>query len=243
MLFDGSLRPGDRLPAERELALQLGIGRPALREALRALEANGLIILRKGKSGGAFISEGQSGVFSESMSDMLRLSQVSVDQLFEARLWFQTAVARAACQRATKKDIQRLRDNVEQGEALHAQGLERERIEHNIDFHVILAEMTRNPVAVMVIRGLTDSLKALIRQIGSRPISTLFRDRLKLVEALERKDEDAAAGAMEWILKSTRRSYKDLEERKLPSVAQPLAVLEAIPLATTSKRRYVRSAK
>src|SRR3982751_343053 len=70
MLFDGSLRPGDRLPPERELAVTLGVGRPALREALRALEVGGLLELRKGKTGGAFISSGDHRVVSGGMSDM-----------------------------------------------------------------------------------------------------------------------------------------------------------------------------
>ena len=133
MLFGGALKPGDRLPGERDLSVQLGIGRSALREALRALEASGLIILRKGKRGGAFISSGTPRVISENISDLLRLSSISVDQLFEVRLWIQTGLARAACQRATEEDIDRLRQNVHEGERLHARGLDLQRIEVNIE--------------------------------------------------------------------------------------------------------------
>jgi len=86
MLFGGALKPGDRLPGERDLAAQLGIGRPAVREALRALESSGLITLRKGKTGGAFISKGKASVIAENMADMLRLSSISVDQFYELRL-------------------------------------------------------------------------------------------------------------------------------------------------------------
>jgi GntR family transcriptional repressor for pyruvate dehydrogenase complex len=214
MLFEGALKQGDRLPGERDLAVQLGIGRSALREALRALEANGLIILRKGKTGGAFISNGTTRVISENMSDLLRLSSISVDQLFEVRLWIQTGLARAACHRATREDIERLRQNVFDGEQLHAKGQSVKRIEVNIEFHNILAEATKNPVAQIVIRGLTDALKALIHEVGSYPIASLFKDRLKLVDALENRDEDAAEAAMERILKSTKQMYKRLEEQK-----------------------------
>jgi GntR family transcriptional regulator, transcriptional repressor for pyruvate dehydrogenase complex len=218
LLFDGTLKPGDRLPGERDLSVQLGIGRPALREALRALEATGLIILRKGKTGGAFISNGKARVIAENMSDLLRLSTISVDQLFEVRLWVQTGLARAACRRATKGDIERLRQNVLEGESLHARGLSRQRIEVNVEFHNILAEATRNPVAQIVIRGLTDALKALSHEVGSYPIPSLFDDRLGLVDALEKKDEDAAAAAMERILESTKPLYKRLEAQKLAAI-------------------------
>lgn len=215
MLFGGALKPGDRLPGERDLAVQLGIGRPALREALRALESSGLIVLRKGKLGGAFISSGKISVIAENMSDLLRLSTISVDQLFEVRLWIQLDLARAACQRATREDIERLRRNVFEAEHFDQKDLHQKRIEVNLEFHNILAEATKNPVAQIVIRGLTDALKALIREVGSYPIKSLFEDRLKLVNAIEKRDEAAAAVAMERILLSTKKTYKRLEELKL----------------------------
>ncbi|WP_426442565.1 FadR/GntR family transcriptional regulator [Bradyrhizobium genosp. P] len=58
LLADGSLKPGDKLPAERQLAEQFGVGRSALREALRTLEAAGILTLKKGAHGGAFIRQG-----------------------------------------------------------------------------------------------------------------------------------------------------------------------------------------
>lgn len=214
MLFSGALKQGDRLPGERDLSVQLGIGRPALREALRALEASGLIVLRKGKMGGAFISNGKTKVIAENMSDLLRLSSISVDELFEVRLWLQVGLARAACQRATKADIERLRQNVAEGERLHAAGQDVKRTEVNIEFHNILAEATRNTVAQIVVRGLTDGLKALIADVGTYAIPSLFEDRLRLVRALEDRDEEAAAAAMAQILTSTRPTYKRLEALK-----------------------------
>lgn len=246
-LFSGTLKPGDRLPGERDLSVQLGIGRPALREALRALEATGLIILRKGKTGGAFISNGKARVIAENMSDLLRLSSISVDQLFEVRLWMQTGLARAACQRATKDDIERLRQNVLEGEGLHSRGLSRQRIEVNVEFHNILAEATRNPVAQIVIRGLTDALKALSHEVGSYPIASLFDDRLSLVGALERKDEDAAAAAMERILKSTKPLYKRLEAQRLAAAKAANAPVRAArtgrkPNGTGGKTKAVKGA-
>ncbi len=253
MLFSGALKTGDRLPGERDLSVQLGIGRPALREALRALEATGLIILRKGKTGGAFISNGKTRVIAENMSDLLRLSTISVDQLFEVRLWIQPEIARVACRRATADEIERLRQNVHEGELLHAKGLNVKRIEVNVEFHNILAEATRNPVAQIVIRGLTDALKALSREIGSYPIASLFDDRLRLVDALAQRDEDAAAAAMERILKSTKVMYKRLEEQRLAGVrasalpprtegaARKLALKKANGKAARAKKKPARA--
>src|SRR3954463_5177030 len=105
MITGGALKAGDRLPPERELSARLGVGRPALREALRLLEGAGLIDLRKGKTGGAFISTGSTSVMSENMSDLIRLGNVSIQELFEARLGVGEAVVRLACERITAAEL------------------------------------------------------------------------------------------------------------------------------------------
>ena len=88
----GQLKPGDKLPAERELALQLGVGRNALREALRSLEIAGIVRLQKGVKGGAFIREGNTGQMNQVMQDMLSLGSITVEELTEARVHIQDLV-------------------------------------------------------------------------------------------------------------------------------------------------------
>ena len=74
----GLLKPGDKLPPERELAQQLGVGRNVLREALRSLEIAGILRLQKGAKGGAFIHEGDASRMDEVVRDMLSLGSISV---------------------------------------------------------------------------------------------------------------------------------------------------------------------
>ncbi len=82
----GVLKPGDKLPPERELAQQLGVSRNVLREALRSLEMAGILRLQKGVKGGAFIQEGDTSRMNEVMRDMLSLGTISVRELSEARI-------------------------------------------------------------------------------------------------------------------------------------------------------------
>ena len=90
----GSLRPGDKLPPERELALKLGVSRAAVREALRSLEIAGVVGLHKGAHGGAFILKGDPDIVTRSIRDMFHLGRVSLDNLTEARtLVMQMAIA------------------------------------------------------------------------------------------------------------------------------------------------------
>src|SRR5215475_14383912 len=82
----GVLKPGDKLPAERDLAQQLGVSRNVLREALRSLEMAGVLRLQKGVKGGAFIREGDTTRKNVVVRDMLRLGTISVRELSEARI-------------------------------------------------------------------------------------------------------------------------------------------------------------
>lgn len=212
LLFDGSLKPGDRLPPERELCQTLGIGRPALREALRALEAGGLIESRKGKMGGAFISSGNHHVVSEGMSDMLRLGSVGIDEMFEAREWFMAGLIRPVCQRITPVDIEKLRANVETAERLNAAGRLEERVHANFEFHSLLAEASHNPVAVVVMRGLMDALRSVIREIGTDLPPRYFDMRRSLVKALSERKHDVAERLMVQMLHSSSDMYKRLQQ-------------------------------
>src|SRR5438445_1009932 len=96
----GSLKPGDKLPAERELAVQFGVSRTVLREALRSLEIAGLVRLTKGAHGGAVILDGGSAL-TRSFKDMITLGRVTIEDLTEARVLLEDAIVRLACERAT----------------------------------------------------------------------------------------------------------------------------------------------
>src|SRR5690606_8735266 len=73
LIGSGQLREGDRLPPERELAAQFGVGRNTLREALRALENSGVLTLRKGVNGGAFIHSGGGEAVTKALADLYRM--------------------------------------------------------------------------------------------------------------------------------------------------------------------------
>jgi len=217
MLFGGALRPGDRLPPERELARMLGVGRPALREALRALEVSGLIELRQGKTGGAFVAHGCQDVVSGSLSDMLRLRTVSSEQMFEARLWILSSLARPASRCIEAGEIAAMRANVKRAAQLHAAGRFNERIEVNFEFHRLLAQAARNPVALLLVDALTDALRSLIERVGSDLSPGFFANRRLLIEALEVHDEDLAAKRMEKIVRETEQTYTRLERARSES--------------------------
>jgi len=227
LLFDGTLKAGDRMPPERELCQMLGVGRPALREALRSLEASGLLELRKGKTGGAFVTSGDTRVVSGGMSDMLRLGKVSLEEMFEAREWLLSALVRPACRRITPPEIERLRENIDRAEQLHAAGRLEDRIDANFEFHWLVAEASRNQVATAVIRGLMDALRSVIREIGTELPPRYFEHRRALVKAFEKRDEDAAARLTATIVRSSEEIYKRLNQEHVQKEGAVAATAEA----------------
>src|SRR5438552_1106228 len=109
----GQLKEGSRLPPERELAEQFGVSRVTVRDALRALEAMGLIEVRVGARGGAFVTVPSGSVMGQTMSDMMMMQALSPDDIVEARLVVELGTVTLACGRATEEDLAGLRDHAE----------------------------------------------------------------------------------------------------------------------------------
>lgn len=230
LLFNGALRPGDRLPAERELCAMLGISRPALREALRGLETGGLLEMRPGKYGGTFITGGKASVVSGAMSDLLRLGSVSIAELFEARRWIQGAVVKAACERLTAAQIDALEQNVDEAEVAHAEGRFEDRIRINVEFHNMLADGSANSVASMVVRALTHAWQTLMADVGSDQVTGGIAYRRDLIAALRNRDAEAAAQALSEILRTSEALYKELaKQRKQALIDKASAAPGATP--------------
>lgn len=148
----GDIASGNRLPAERELCEQYGVSRVTVREALRVLEANGLVDIRLGSHGGAFVTAPTAERAAGSVEDYLVLSAVTTQEAREVRTILELGLVPLACERASEEDLERLG---------HAYGeLERARQEGQgdsraiADFHVQLARAAGNAAADMLLRPL-----------------------------------------------------------------------------------------
>src|SRR5438093_13522005 len=84
-IFEGELKRGDRLESERELAERFGVSRIMVRDALRVLEARGLVLVKVGASGGAFVTETNADQVAESISTMIQLRRRTLSRVAEAR--------------------------------------------------------------------------------------------------------------------------------------------------------------
>lgn len=210
MLSAGELKMGDRLPAERVLSKQLRVSRSALREALRTLEMSGLLEMKMGKSGGAFISNGNAKKVASSMADLLRLGDISLAHLTEARLLIENVVVRVACERATESDYLALEANAKAASDLFDKGMMSEKTDMNIEFHNALARATRNPVLILMMETLTDVLRAFAHELGSETTRTGLHSRKRFLKAMRARDTQAAVHEMERNLTRVHRHYLKL---------------------------------
>jgi GntR family transcriptional repressor for pyruvate dehydrogenase complex len=106
LIFSGQLGPGDKLPPERELAVQLSTSRPTLRTALRALEALGFVMVKIGSKGGFRINDAET--ISRRWNDWMRANKHQLEEMLDFRRWVELEIARRAAERRTIEDVKML---------------------------------------------------------------------------------------------------------------------------------------
>jgi GntR family transcriptional regulator, transcriptional repressor for pyruvate dehydrogenase complex len=220
----GTLRPGDKLPAERELAQQLGVGRNALREALRSLEIAGIVKLQKGVKGGAFIQSGDASRMNEVVRDMLSLGSISVAELTESRVHIQDLVVRLACERATRADLDAIAANIERTREMTEAGRYLDRVECSREFYRLLVEAAHNQVLAMMVRSITEILMQFVYTrvaAGGKPQPRLVEKRRDFLEALRARDAETATRLMRTHLGSVHRLLEPFAETRLSGDQTP----------------------
>jgi GntR family transcriptional repressor for pyruvate dehydrogenase complex len=147
-IYSRTLKPGDKLPSERELTAQFNVGRISVREALRMLEQAGLILIKQGSGGGAYIRAADTSAISESVYDLVSRSDISLKDLTEVRLAVEKQILQCAFEKITADDLETLEKSIEELEMVI-----KKKTQQDIpvyfeltNFHVIIARMTRNPV-------------------------------------------------------------------------------------------------
>jgi DNA-binding FadR family transcriptional regulator len=221
MLAEGSLRPGDKLPAERDLAVQLRVSRSALREALRTLEIAGIVELKKGVKGGAFVRPGDPKSMRRVIQDLMHLGAISLDDLTEARVLVQSGVVRLACARATKADIDAIAENIDRTEEMTKAGRHDERLRYVTQFYRLLALATRNEVLTIMVDSLTDILLRFLRGMaGGAPQPGLVESRRRFFRHLQARDSEKASKELESHL---TKLHKLLIQHYRPPQEPPLS--------------------
>src|SRR5438270_4614404 len=194
-IVKGNLKPGDQLPAERDLAQRFGVSRTAVREAVKALREKGLVEAYSGR--GTFITDGTTQAVRQSLDLMVKIGQPEGStHLAEVRAILEPEIAGLAAMRIQEAELATMREAVA---VMDKAGQDPDAyIEADLDFHLALAEAAANPL----ILSLLDSIVGLLREQRLR----IFRvpggpDRgqvhhKRILEAVERHDAEKARDAM-----------------------------------------------
>lgn len=199
LVLDGVLRPGDRLPPERELALELEVSRPSLREALQKLEASGLLETRHG--GGTFVKNAIAAPMTDPLSEVFHRHPDAAFDFIELRYTLDGISAYYAAARGTEIDRELLTQRYRAMEAAHHLDDPTEEAERDADFHIAIAEASHNIILLHLMRGMMDLLRKdvifnrmqLYRVSSSREI--LLKQHRAIYDAIMSGDADGARTA------------------------------------------------
>lgn len=205
MIRSGLLKPGQQLPPERELAAMLGVGRPAVREAIRGLALLGLLRIRQGE--GTFVGKLDMRELLEPLELIIDLNAGTLEALFDARLIIETGVAALAATRMAEEELVRLSRNVEDEARLVSDPAAFSAAD--VEFHEAIIDACDNPF-LQSIAGSLYVLGKKSRGITSQIPATLERslqDHRDILAALKSRDAQRAADAMRAHLMRVRDAY------------------------------------
>ncbi|KIT15611.1 FCD domain-containing protein [Jannaschia aquimarina] len=216
LILRGILRPGDRLPAERELAERLGVSRPSLREAIAELSERGLLEARAGA--GIYVADILGGVFSPAL---VRLFQNHDDALLDHiafRRDMEGLAASRAARQGSETDLRVVSEIFAKMETAHARRDAAEEARLDADFHMAIVEASHNVVMLHLMRAMMDLLRegvvynraVMFRQRTTR--DTLLDQHREIERALRLRDPEGAQAAVEGHLDFVRRCLIDQRE-------------------------------
>jgi len=197
-IFDGRLKTGETLPAERELKATFNISRGTLREALRVLEQKGLIEIRLGVGGGSVVKSIDTEQVRESIGLLIRSQNISLGHLAEFREDVEGIVAAHAAEKHTADDIKILRQLLAQAHKCVEQGSSQRNAFINLDkqIHMSMAVITGNPIYISVLHSIHDNIHRYyydrFLSMENRELCENYQDLCEIIQAVENGQADLA---------------------------------------------------
>jgi GntR family transcriptional repressor for pyruvate dehydrogenase complex len=222
LILANNYKPGDRLPSERELADQLSVGRPSVREALRILGAMGLIEIRLGN--GTYVRDVSFLPYIESLitliSSRLKTQEENILKLWEVRKILEAGNVGLACSRMTPQHLERMKESVREME----ENIDNREIfiTTGVRFHREIAEATDNEILILIWNNLWDMIlrSDLYRRRYSPGLRTLHSPRQsleghkKICKALSQGNRRESLQAMEEHLEKEETAFREILKAK-----------------------------
>jgi GntR family transcriptional repressor for pyruvate dehydrogenase complex len=220
LILGGKFGAEGLLPSQGALAIELGISRPVVREAMRMLQSQGLVEVKQGKR--PRVKPAGTQVLVESLGTLLERSDASLLDLLEVRRPLETEIAALAAERARAEDIARLRAAIEAQRS--ARRLE-EQVDADVAFHASLARAAGNPIFAALLETLANLLRESRRRtILESGVEVPIDHHQRILAAVERRDPEGARAEMVRHLEMARgdlvragEKTEGAEKRQLPA--------------------------
>lgn len=194
----GSFKIGDKLPAERELCEQFGVSRAPIRQALSALELNGIIYSRQGE--GVYVKNNK--IASDQSQSAIFFKSISPEDIVEARMNIEPIIVKFAVQRATDEDIEELRATIKKMEEETKAGVYVPETDEKL--HNDIAKASHNDLFINIMAAISNAMKEqeMWKFIRDRTVTrpdyrdVNFKEHQLLIHAIENRDETEAVDIM-----------------------------------------------
>jgi GntR family transcriptional regulator, transcriptional repressor for pyruvate dehydrogenase complex len=213
-VLKGKLQPGDKLPSEKEMVEQFQVSKQSLREAIRALEHIGLVVVKKGIGGGAFIVEVDPEIVKESLTNYLYFKSLSIENLSEFRKLIEPYAAAKVAENINAKQLQEL--NALNHSAVDH--LKNDRIveagQDELDFHRFIARETNNPLLYLIV-DFTESMLEDFKRLflpDKAFYKEVFEFHDRIFEAIRDRDGQRASAEMLAHIEQVARELLVLKE-------------------------------
>jgi GntR family transcriptional repressor for pyruvate dehydrogenase complex len=206
MMESGELRPGDRLPAERDLAKRFKMSRASLRAALHSVAGMGLLQFRHGS--GTYIKDGPPVLNEGPLSLLASLHGFTDDEMFEARRHLEVGVAALAAERASAADLAKMHTEIAgMASSLHHP---QQYLVHDMSFHRMVANASNNPILVALVELIATTLYRQRRQTvaGALDLAPSLAMHRRIYRAIAAGDPARARDAMNRHLEQTQRARR-----------------------------------
>ena len=214
LILEGSLRPGDPLLPEREMAARLNVSRPTLRQGMKLLEDKGLLVAEPG--GGRAVAPLATSITDPLIELMAERSEEVVDHYLELRAMLEGMAATLAARRANSVDRETLRGCLARIDAAHAKADPHDEADADVDLHLAVYEASHNIVLLQIMRALSGMLRRGVFHnreklyARSEVRDVLMQQHRGIVEAIMAHDPVAAGRAAEEHIQYTQRVMAEI---------------------------------
>ncbi len=215
LISQGTLKPGDRLPPERELIKEFGVSRPSIREALNSLVAQGFLEVRQGNR--TFVKSVTSEKIQDPLSLLLETDTQKIFDLIEVRKAMEAWGASQAAQRVSEEDIRRLQEIIGQMKRALEKGKSWEK--QDADFHLAMAQATHNTIQTHMMFTIYDLLRESVARVfrDQGKAEKLFQQHYRIFKAIKNRAPDKARERILEHLNYVESEVKALREEEASS--------------------------